>query len=101
LAGGVSFIRDTPSRLDRASREKSLEHRQEKQGIWPKAAGLASVGCAGAALVFLLAQMHQSHDQEISKKVAALAVGKHYQRFPELARIRRDWNRAQISRWGR
>jgi hypothetical protein len=25
--------------------------------------------------------MHQSHDQEIGKKVAALAVGKHYQRF--------------------
>jgi hypothetical protein len=39
------------------------------------------VGGSGAALIFLLAQMHQSHDQEIGKKVAALAVGKHYQRF--------------------
>src|SRR5262245_37637679 len=39
-AGSLSFIGDTPSRLDRASRDKRLERRRKKQEIWLKAAGL-------------------------------------------------------------
>ena len=58
------------------------------------------MGRASDALIFL-AQMHQSHDQEIGKEVAALAMGEHNQRFQNSLEFGETWIARDISRWGR